>query len=706
MTTFQGGYTAGVGSVTWEQEYAERWRNGWCALGVYCANESAPTPADGSSNASGGKVAATPLSRPAGLYDPQKNTLFVRSLDSATATDTIAHETVHALQYQNYPHLHAAHLWYNRDLAAAVNSAIEGDAHIVGWYFDPRQRLYLCSMDARHAATNHARWWRWTPTRLWAHEGFPHVFGPELALRRLLLAGQDGSDALLRTPPLSTLHVLKPTHTAAVDFIDLPSELVSPALGERNCRIGLANTAGALGIWGLLRQHDAANTSAEQPPPLIEDWRGDRFAHIACPGERNDELAWLIRWRNAAAAQSFAIRYQRIASAVAEHGAVLGATPQATVRGSAVLVATPGLRDTLPLLAEAPIRTFARFEDWLASSCFPQDECGGPNTATTPKTDSDFPCAQASSPPPAFPHWLDTVRRARSTMEAPNPDTDAVVEAAGELATFCAVNTSGNSDLAQACRAVYSGIPYQTQLLKDPNWRGLPNCGNETDVRRLMRQALFADAELPSSVPPLFAGLYGTALAAGAFAKNGVAGLQALASAPPLSTRQILWPLLDEPVDFLASPNKELAALGCEIAASDVRGALAIWNLLLEHGPTANMNEPPPMLAEWRGDRQFHLRCGTDVNAESDAEGWIWTIRWASTAAAQWFATRYNALPPTAAQETGLAPLAEADGATVWIAPPSLATAKALLKDRLETRSYRSFDEWKQAGCFPQDGCN
>ena len=198
MTTFQGGYTAGVGSVTWEREYAERWRNGWCALGVYCASEPAPTPAPADRSGSGGTVAATPLSQPAGLYDPQRNTLFVKDPESTTATDTIAHETVHALQYQNYPHLHAAHLWHNRDLAAAVNSAIEGDAHLVGWYFDPQRRLYLCSMDARHAAASHARWWRWTPTRLWAYEGFPHVFGPELALRHLLSAGRNGSNALLR----------------------------------------------------------------------------------------------------------------------------------------------------------------------------------------------------------------------------------------------------------------------------------------------------------------------------------------------------------------------------------------------------------------------------------------------------------------------------------------------------------------------------
>ena len=704
MTMFQGGYTPGVGSVTWEQDYAEQWRSGWCALGVYCVHETDEATASSAEVDAGDQANAdknkTPLDLPAGLYDAEKNVLFVRDTASPTATATIAHETVHALQYQNYPRLHALHLWYNRDLAAAANSAIEGDAHVVGWYFDPQRRLYLCSMDARHAAANHARWWRWTPHRLWAHEGFPHVFGPELALGRYLAAGQGGVDDLLRDPPLSTLHVLKPAHADGVDFIDLPDDLVNTTLADRGCEAGLVNTAGALGIWGLLRQHDAANTPADEPPALIEHWRGDRFSHIACPGDRNDELAWLTRWRHAAAAQDFAARYERIAVAVATLGEVLSAAPSATVRDNVVVVTTPALRTAVAALAGAPIKTFARFDDWLKSGCFPQQKCTGPATETPLEATADFACAGSAARPAAFEQWLETVRGARSTTDVADADIAALMEAAGELATFCAVNTTNNSDLAQACRAAYTGIPVQTQLLKDTNWRGLPHCATEHDVRRWMRRMVFADAERPLSAPAAFANLYGTALAARAFAERNMAGLDALADEPPLSTRQILWPTLDTPVDFLDLPRERLSALGCEITTSDVRGALSIWNLLIDHDNALDVDEPPPTLRQWRGDRQLHLRCA------SEAEGWIWASRWASATAAQRFAARYNALPPASAQETGLAAFAEANGRTVWAIPPALAAVVALLKDDVEVRSYRTFGDWRRDGCYPNDVCN
>ena len=35
MSRFRGGYTEGIGSTVWEAEYADAWRDGWCALGVY-----------------------------------------------------------------------------------------------------------------------------------------------------------------------------------------------------------------------------------------------------------------------------------------------------------------------------------------------------------------------------------------------------------------------------------------------------------------------------------------------------------------------------------------------------------------------------------------------------------------------------------------------------------------------------------------------
>ena len=705
MTAFQDGYTPGIGSVTWEEEYAEQWRSGWCALGIYCTREStneAPlSPNAGNRRAGETTAAESPprFSQPLGLYDADKNTLFVRDADAPAARTTIAHETVHALQYQNYPRLRAIHLWHNRDLAAAANSAIEGDAHIVGWYFDPHRRLYMCSLDARHAAQSHARWWRWTPHGAWAHEGFPHVFGPELALGRLLAGGRAAVDDLVQAPPLSTLQVLRPEQSGGVDFIDLPKTMVGAELASRGCEAGLANTAGALGIWGLLRQHDAANTSAEELPPLVEHWRGDRFLHVACPGERDDELAWLSHWRHASAAQDFAARYDRIASAVAAHGDVLGAPPHATVHENLAIVVTPGLNHAIPELAAAPTRTFRSYDDWLHSGCFPQRKCDEAEAPAPTETATAFACSTIGAPPATFDRWLDSVRIARADEDVAVAEADAIIKAAGDLATFCAVNAANNKDLARACRAAHLGIPFQTQLLKDPNWRGLPHCATQGDVRSWLRALYFADAKNPYSAPSTFAEIYGPALAAAAFAGNRASGLKALASAPPLSTRQIFWPQQDATVDFIHFPPTALAPLNCEATTTNVRGVLSIWNLLLAGDSEAGENEPPALLRQWRGDREAHLRC-------ADAEGWIWAARWADATAASTFAAFYNALPATATEEVGLPRSADVDGEMTWAVPPALTATKAQLQSHLQIRTFGTLADWKREGCFPQDGCN
>ena len=120
MAAFEGGYTPGIGSVVWQDDDAEVWRQGWCALGVYCA---APAGKTANVTRSPGESG---LAGPRGLYDTERATLFVAADGDAVPAATIAHEATHALQHQNYPQLAAIHLWHNRDLAAAANAALEG----------------------------------------------------------------------------------------------------------------------------------------------------------------------------------------------------------------------------------------------------------------------------------------------------------------------------------------------------------------------------------------------------------------------------------------------------------------------------------------------------------------------------------------------------------------------------------------------------
>ena len=688
MTDFEGGYTPGVGSVSWDEDYAEQWRRGWCALGVYCA----PEPSEAKS------VGAQParerrLANPNGLYDRERNVLFVRETGADFAA-TIAHETVHALQFQNHPNLSALHPWHNRDLAAAASTAIEGDAHVVGRTFDAKRSLHLCSIDPRNAAATHRQWWQWQPKVLWAYEGLPHVFGPEQALQRALRSDTNGLDEWLRQPPISTLAVLHPPSATDVDFIRLPDDILGPELAERGCSPALTNTAGALGIWGLLAQHGDAG--GDEFPELLRQWRGDRFIHIACPGDGNDELAWLTRWNTRQAAHEFAVRYRAIAASAAAEGGVLGTAAEAFARRGNVVVATPGLRHAAAAIARSQMETFASYGDWIASGCFPQRSCDVERPAAVAEP-GDHVCATNAATAPRLRSWLDRVRRARSAAAIPPAEASALADEVAALATFCARNGRRNADFATACRAVYGGIRFQLQLREDAHWRLLPHCATAGEMRDWVQATYYADAAPQPAGASAFAGLHGVPLAAQALAENGGAGLAALASHAPISTRQILWPGSDA-VDFIRLSPATLREAGCETTASDVFGALGIWDLLLEHGDLRNEASPPRWLEAWRGDRQAYLRC-------AEGEGWAWASRWRDAEAAASFAAAYNALPTHATDETALGGHAQTHGRDVWVMPPALASLTPKLISSLEARPFHDLHEWRAAGCFPEPAC-
>ena len=688
MTAFHGGYTPGIGSVVWAPAHAARWRRGWCALGVYCRPRDAEAQ---------GEASASPLDRPRGLYDPASAVLYLAA-DGNVAPATIAHETTHALQLQSHPHLAAIHLWHNRDLAAAANAAIEGDAHVVGWAFDAERRLSVCSMDPAHADANLPRRWAWRPDSFWAHEGFPHVFGPGLAFERQLAAGNAGANELLRRPPLSTRRVLAPATPPGATFIDLAVDVDGQALAERHCKQGLANTAGALGIWGLLLAHGGVDGYATTLPGFLKAWQGDRFLHVSCDGERNDELAWLTLWRSDEEAREFARHYRSIGAAAAAFGRVLGEAPRATRQGKQVLVATPGLAAQQAALFAAPRRTFASYEEWTEANCFPQARCdqAPENTPAAAALRCDDP-----APSSRLADWLQRTRlarrRHRQDAALPAERLADIGASAGRLAAFCVRNNVGNGDLALACRALVHGIRHWRAWQADPNWRLLPHCASGVELRNWLRDGYHPDAQRPFAGPGTFPGIYGPAFVAAAVATGGNVGIERLLAGPPLSTSALLG-LPPAPVEVAAAPEAALARAGCAVAAADTRGALGIWTLLLDHGAGHSATAPPPLLADWRGDRQFYLRCRR-------SGGWIWATRWRHRRAADRFAAAYAALGTTVA-ETGLAPgRPRRKGRTVWVAPKALLPHLEALATDVAWRRFANWQEWLAAGCFPRDAC-
>ena len=695
MRTFEGGYTKGIGSTVWEEHYAEAWRNGWCAVGVYCESKD-----QGSSDAK-----PSP-NRPRGLYDHSASVLYV-DVEAHDFHGTVAHEFTHALQHQNFPALNALHLWYNRDLAAAGNTVIEGGAHVVGWWFRPNQRTRLCMMTPDENGYRQPRWWGWAPDDFKAHEMFPHAFGPAISFEALLAAGTEGLDTLLSDPPLSTRAVLRPAEDHPVDFIRLPVEELEGTLADRNCEVGLRNTVGAVGIWGLLRTHGEATDDGL--PEFVAQWAGDRFAHLSCPNDNDDEFAWLTRWRTAAAAHEFAQRFRGIARAAVEYGGVLGEAPAAFERDRTVIVVTPGLAQTVDRLAGSEVRTFSRYDDWIGSGCFPQDACYNPDGERHPAGQRLEPvvdsCPSNAALPSAFAEWLSRVRRVRDPSSPRIAGAESLAEAAGRLAVFCATNAERNTDLKNACRASYGSVGYLARLDADPEWQLLPACLGSSDFRAWLENAYYADADRPFASAAIVPTTYGTARAAGALETNGLVGLQALLESPPLSTLAVLRPDLAAPVAFIRMPRAALAERGCRVDATDSQGVLGIWNLLMDYGESPEQDALPSFLLDWRGDRKSFIRCTDDE--DSPAPGWVWISRWANPQAAETFATHYRAIAPHAAEETGLSVSARVEIAqdTVWVVPPSLNELTQVLKDRLEIRDYSGFREWVAGGCFPRDDC-
>ena len=686
MDEFRGGYTAGIGSVTWEADHARIWREGWCALGVYCTRV-ATSHETGSGEPS--------FARPAGLYDPDRNVLFVRDFADRSAAPTIAHETVHALQHQHFPDLRAIHLWRNRDLAAAANSAIEGDAHLVGWSFDPARRTMLCSMDPEWATRGHARWWQWEPDSLSALEAFPHVFGTEPALREVLAHGRTAMDRLLSEPPLSTLAVLRPALAGtAIDFIRLPERFRLD-----RCTPGLRNTAGVVGIWGLLRLHGDGEAQGASLPALLEAWRGDRFVHLSCPSEHDDELAWLTRWQTPEAAVAFAARYRAIADALPAHGAVLGSTPAPFVAGRTVTIVTAGLRDSVDLLARADVKAFTRFGEWVGAGCFPDTTCDDSDDDSEEEAGNDFLCIAPHGSPNHLDAWLERVRRARSATLEPETALPGLLAEVAELAAFCARNSTRNADFLTACRAIYTGARYVAELHQDPNYRLLPYCLTEPEVRDWIRTTYATDDARDGHES--FIRTYGIARASVAFSEAGYAGLHDLTASPPLTTLALLRPGRDG-VALVGLPRDAVHDRGCEIAASHAQGALAIRRLLLDDRGAAADDALPAFLADWSGDRLFKVRC-SDADADGD---WIWVSLWRTPDAAERFAEKYRALSPADLTEAELPDVSPVvDERTVWIIPPALAHLGPVLKHGIDVRDFDGFADWVASGCFPQESC-
>jgi hypothetical protein len=265
-----------------------------------------------------------------------------------------------------------------------------------------------------------------------------------------------------------------------------------------------------------------------------------------------------------------------------------------------------------------------------------------------------------------------------------------------------------NDDLVTALAAAIEGDASLTMLAN------MAGDGRSVEMADQLAEVMLLDQRYPEGklaevprlmrVSMLFGYTHGTPIAARSYAARGNAGLDALLEAPPLSTRQAREPGDDPEVEFVALPLEALGAAleprGCRIAHQNVAGVLTT-GVLFE-----DWEEPQPaaglaaLLRDWRGDRFVHVVCG-------DVWELAWLSRWRSEAAAQAFATRYQAIAPRIAANAPLSgvPSIVQRGPAVLIRTDGLAAHDSLLLDQSEVRRYSSFADWVADDCFTESPC-
>jgi len=102
----------------------------------------------------------------------------------------------------------------------------------------------------------------------------------------------------------------------------------------------------------------------------------------------------------------------------------------------------------------------------------------------------------------------------------------------------------------------------------------------------------------------------------------------------------------------------------------------------------------------WSGDRYLQIDCGATWEL-------VWLTRWDSAEAAASFAPAYTAIAPAIATKSQLSgvPIVVLRDRTALVVTPGLAEAADWLIDASEIRSYRTFVQWRQDGCFPETPC-
>jgi hypothetical protein len=277
----------------------------------------------------------------AGFFDPDSGTLFVyegSDVQSAQFKFVLAHELVHALQYDYLALDSIMHQRRDSDRLAAAQAMLEGQATLASMkMMAPGQDLlsddaiWEIFREQLRAARGSMQVFAETPRVLQEGLIFPYLEGAEFVRwyeRNDAGRGQPYGDAI----PVSTEQVLHPQRYAARDTpVEVPLDTVGAAPGE-------SDVMGEMGIATLSADLAGAEVVSTTIPI---GWAGDRYRLYQ--SAEGPALVWLIAWDDQRAADRF----------LAGSGARLRALPRSGYRTTVDAMEVAGHPGTRVVIAPA-----------------------------------------------------------------------------------------------------------------------------------------------------------------------------------------------------------------------------------------------------------------------------------------------------------------------------------------------------------------
>ncbi|PKO12043.1 MAG: hypothetical protein CVU39_26235 [Chloroflexi bacterium HGW-Chloroflexi-10] len=222
----------------------------------------------------------------AGYYDHSTKEIVMIDAQEFSGQDrtTYAHEYTHALQDAAFDfggNLHRTNEYcaQNSEYCSAVQALIEGDATLTEWLwfygyssFKDKEDLY------QYEIVYDTEVYNALPAFMQDDFTFPYVYGTEFVLALYEIDGYDLIDAVFKTPPLSTEHILHPERYPQDMPIDIQLMDYSPLLGNDWIQIDRST----LGEWyirlGFTKPGNAAWALPEvEASRAAEGWGGDQY---------------------------------------------------------------------------------------------------------------------------------------------------------------------------------------------------------------------------------------------------------------------------------------------------------------------------------------------------------------------------------------------------------------------------------------------